>query len=184
MKAVERFWPVCARIVLPILILIIPFSTPAVGGCLITEALKDPRLATNPQFWDDYARLTNSKLTTENEVDSLIKKYKIAAPEAPTATAQFNPSKSFKIQHKAEKEIEQLPQNLRQKVDEFISIATTPNGLNELFNNPGRWHFEKLPQFGDKAHSVRLNDGYRILFDVVDGEVNVRRVNKGQIHGN
>lgn len=153
-------------------------------SCLLNEALKDPTIANNPQFWEDYAKINSSKLSSEKEVELLLAKYKLSANTATTSATEFSPSRKINIQHKAEKEIQHLPKNLHQKLDEFISTATGPHGLKDLLDNPGRWHYEKLPQFGSKAHSVRLNDGYRVLFDVTDDGIEIRRVNKGQIHGN
>lgn len=55
--------------------------------------------------------------------------------------------------------------------------------MHEIRNNPGRWNLEKVEQFGKNARTIRLNGGYRVLFDVTPDSVEIRRVNKGQIHG-
>jgi plasmid maintenance system killer protein len=64
-----------------------------------------------------------------------------------------------------------------------LEVALRPGGVKELYDNPGRWHFEKLPEFGPDAHSVRLNNGFRVLFDMKEGRLILREVNKGHIHG-
>lgn len=44
---------------------------------------------------------------------------------------------------------------------------------------------EKMPGFGKNSHSIRLNSGYRVLYELTpEGEVIIKRVNKGQIHKN
>lgn len=172
------------KIIIIFSVIISPLLVQASESCLLNEALKDPTIANNPQFWEDYAKINSSKLSSEKEIELLVAKYKLSLKATTKPTAEFNPSRKVNIQHKAEKEIQHLPKNLHQKLDEFISTATGPHGLKDLLDNPGRWHYEKLPQFGSKAHSVRLNDGYRVLFDVTDDGIEIRRVNKGQIHGN
>lgn len=172
------------KVIIVISVLTCTILAQASDSCLLNEALKDPGIANNPQFWEDYAKINSSKLSSEKEVELLLEKYKLSLKSATTTTAEFSPSRKLNVQHKAEKEILHLPKNLHQKLDEFIATATAPHGLKDLLDNPGRWNYEKLPQFGNKAHSVRLNDGYRVLFDVTDDGIEIRRVNKGQIHGN
>ncbi len=167
------------------------FVSVALGGsCSLSDVLKDPALSQNAAFWDDYAKLAGKGEPSEMKMQALVEKYKGSAGSSKsTATAaaksDFKASSTYRVQAKAEKEIKALPKNLNGKVDEFIELATKPGGIQEIRNNPGRWHYEKLAQFGDNAHSVRLSDGYRILFDY-DKDTNhfeIRRVNKGQIHG-
>jgi len=175
---------VFSKIIFVVFILTNSLVAKASDNCILSAALKDPKIANNPQFWNDYAKINSSKLSSDKEVELLLEKYKLSLQSAPNSRAEFSPSRKFNIQHKAEKEIQHLPKNLHQKLDEFIATATASKGLKDLLDNPGRWHYEKLPQFGSKAHSVRLNDGYRVLFDVTDDVIEIRRVNKGQIHGN
>jgi plasmid maintenance system killer protein len=159
------------------------------GNCSLASALKDPELSQNPAFWEDYAKISGKGEPGEAQMQALIEKYKgsksSSSAAASAAKTDFKASATYRVQTKAEKEIKSLPKNLHGKVDEFIDLATQPGGIQEIRNNPGRWHYEKLAQFGDNAHSVRLSDGYRILFDY-DKDTNhfeIRRVNKGQIHG-
>lgn len=156
--------------------------------CGLEVALRNPKVANNSEFWQDYAKL---KSTEDGQaVAALLKKYGVDhTPDLPVGNAPVGAVSSQKslridIDRKAGKEISGLPPNLKGKVDEILSTLAKPGGIQEIRNNPGRYHYEKLSQFGNKAHSVRLNDGYRILFDLDDTGVVLRRVNKGQIHGN
>lgn len=171
------------------LILLLLFSSQAFASkCLLNDALKDPALSSNPQFWEEYSSLTQKGKSSDESLQLLIKKYSPSLQSTTTAatnsTSSFQKSLALNLDSKAEKEIKTLPKNLKGKVDEFLDAALKPGGIKEIRENPGRWHMEKLPQFGDNAYSIRLNDGYRVLFDVTDGSLQVRRVNKGQIHGN
>jgi plasmid maintenance system killer protein len=154
------------------------------NNCLLTEALKNPALSGNSEFWADLSRISGTGKPSDQQIKSLVEKHggslaKVTAAPPPVATK----SGVYSIANKAEKEIKGLPKNLKVELDEFLEIAIRPNGLHEIRNNPGRWHLEKVEQYGKNARTVRLNGGYRILFDVTPEGVEVRRVNKGQIHG-
>lgn len=154
------------------------------NSCLLTEALKNPALSGNSEFWADLGRISASGKPSDHQIKSLVEKHGgslSTATKAPSPTVT-KPG-SLTIDHKAEKEIKALPKNLKADLDEFLEIAVGPNGLQEVRNSPGRWHLEKVEQFGKNARTVRLNNGYRVLFDVTPEGVEVRRVNKGQIHG-
>lgn len=170
-------------------ILISIISVPAgATDCLLNQALKDPNLSSNPKFWEDLSQLSEKGKPSDQAVKALIARHGGHIDGSDTRTnagaPSFNKPVSLIMDHKAEKEIHALPKNLKSKVDEFLEVALKPGGMHELHENPGRWHLEKIVQEGNKAHTVRLNDGYRILFDYSDDGLKVRRVNKGQIHGN
>lgn len=156
--------------------------------CGLEVALRDPKIANNSQFWDDYAKLKSTEDT--EAVSALLKKYghseAIDLPAGSSTATRPLPQRSaqISIERKAEKEIAALPKNLQTKVDEFMTSMAKPGGVLEIRNNPGRYHLERLAEFGDKAYSIRLNDGYRVLFNMDETGVTIRRVNKGFIHGN
>lgn len=155
--------------------------------CGLEAALKDPKIANNAAFWEEYSKLPSTE--DAKAVGELLRKYghqESGAGNAAQGAISKNPAKSLslKVDRKAEKEIAHLPSNLRAKIDEFTASMIKPGGVLEVRNNPGRYHLERLTQFGEHAYSVRLNDGYRVLFDMTDTEFSIRRVNKGQIHGN
>lgn len=170
-----------------ILILLIPLHVFS-GECLLTKATQNPLLKDNEQFWREYSELISKGHDSNKTLDSLIKKYDPKTIEVKSgpqvATTTFSPPRDLKIHKTALKEIDRLPSHLKVKVDGFISEVTSPQGIKAIFDNPGKYHFEKLVQFGKDAHSVRLSNGYRILFDIKDNEILIRQVNKGDIHRN
>ncbi|MNL24309.1 hypothetical protein D3C87_1457370 [compost metagenome] len=157
-------------------------------SCLLSDALKDPALSGNEKFWAEYGKLSPKDQHSDVALKALIEKYQGVGAGATQTASTVNSAGSgalkLTIQHKAEKEIKHLQKHLKEKVDEFLEIALKPGGMQEIRNNPGRWHYERLSQFGDHAHSIRLNNGYRILFDLNGDTIEVRRVNAAQIHGN
>lgn len=182
-------------------VLVLAFSQSVLGmECMMSMALKDPDLAGNGAFWEEYAKLTANNLGTEKQMAALIEKYKpgasaakaetssASAPTSSSAAAEKTApgiSNTYNVQHKAEKEIKKLPKDLQQNVDEFLEIASRPGGFKEIQNNPGKWRYEQVEQFGKDAHTVRINGGYRILFDLdkKTHHMEVRMVNKDKIHG-
>lgn len=166
--------------------------------CLMNAALKDPELSANSAFWDDYAKLAAKGEPSAKDMQALVEKYKPSAGSAPVERAQAPSttsgssssapliSNTYNIQHRAEKDIKKLNKDLQQDVDEFLTIATRPGGFKEIQNNPGKWRYEQVGQFGKEAHTVRLNGGYRILFDLdkKSHHLEIRMVNKDKIHGN
>jgi plasmid maintenance system killer protein len=181
---------VLCRFILSLVLFLAGFSASA-KECTLDVALRDPKLANNSQFWDDYSKLKSTE--NADEVGALLKKYGYSdsstvgsgsRPMGATAQSNFSRSAQLTIEKKAEKEISALPSNLKSKLDDFVGSMTKPGGVQEVRNNPGRYHLERLSQFGDHAYSIRLNDGYRVLFDMDDAGVVIRRVNKGQIHRN
>ncbi|MBX2989347.1 MAG: hypothetical protein KF802_15775 [Bdellovibrionaceae bacterium] len=169
-----------------ILILLISLEGRAKNNCLLAEALRDPKLSSNMDFWREYAALNERSkgAVAEADLQRLTSKYRVSGAAAATPPSAFVPSTSrLDVHHRARKEINDLPGHLRQKVDEFLATALQPGGMTQIRANRGRWNFEKLNQFGQDSYSVRLNDGYRVLFDLKGDELTIRRVNKGQIHG-
>jgi mRNA-degrading endonuclease RelE of RelBE toxin-antitoxin system len=163
---------------------------------MMSMALKDAELANNPSFWEDYAKLAAKGGDNEKQMQALIEKYKpgastkvetSSASSAPVDPNQVAPSISntYNIQHKAEKEIKKLPKELQGHVDEFLEVVSKPGGFREIQNNPGKWRYEQVEQFGKEAHTVRINGGYRILFDLdkKTHHLEIRMVNKDKIHG-
>jgi plasmid maintenance system killer protein len=164
----------------------------AASSCLLSEALKDPALSNNAKFWEEYGQLSPKDQNSDLALKALIEKFKstqgTVPASAPTSVASNtvadNKALSLSVDHKAEKEIKHLQPGLKKKVDEFLDVALKPGGIQEIRSNPGRWHYEKLPEFGPNAHSVRLNAGYRVLFDLDGDNIVVRQVNAAKIHHN
>jgi len=154
-------------------------------GCKMAEILKDPQLASNSQLWTRIADLhvQYGDQVPDSVLADIIKEFRklpVKMEQKVVAAARFMESPRLSVSKAAMKEIENLPQSLRGKVDEFLEAALKPDGFREFYNNPGRWHFEQVRE----GMTVRLNSGYRVLFRVKDSIVEILRVNKGQIHGN
>lgn len=165
------------------LILLFSFNLFA-SSCLLTDSLKDPSLSNNAKFWEEYSSLMSKGMSSDDAIKEVRSKYKSTAAPVRSAVSVGTPNvRRLDYQKRAQNELKTLPKNLKAKVDEFIEIALKPRGFAEIRNNPGRWHWEKLSQFGPDAQSVRLNGGYRVLFDLKDDELIIRAVNKGHIHG-
>lgn len=181
-----RSWPVKNKLLL--LFVFFSFSSFA-SSCLLSNALKDKDLSSNPQFWEEYSKLVASGKSSDEAIKAIRTKFQSGSQKTPVAAApaglvSVGSPRRFSFAKRAEQEMSKLPKNLQNKVDEFLDIALNPRGFAEIRDNPGRWHWEKLKQFGPHAQSVRLNGGYRILFDLKDdGQIFIREINKGHIHG-
>jgi mRNA-degrading endonuclease RelE of RelBE toxin-antitoxin system len=162
-------------------ILILLFSTASLAShCLMSEALKDPKLAQNGKFWEEYSVLAANGEIPYDKMQVLINRHGgLSNAKVASEAKTFQKSFGLEVQHKAEKEIKALPKGLKEKVDEFLELALKPGGMQEIRNNPGRWRLEKLH---DETHTVRLNDGYRIKFQEEGDNLVVLRVNVDQIH--
>lgn len=183
------------KIFLPIIFLFIALPLIA-GECLITKALEDPNLKDNQAFWNEYGDLMAKGRSSDDAIKGLLEKFKDAnnenasasAERAQTQTSSRTPTSTrslqLDVQRRAKKEIERLPAHLKEKVDVFLGEVLRPGGIKTVRDNPGRYRLEKLPEFGPNAHSVRLSDGYRVLFDLKDDTISIREINKGHIHGN
>lgn len=154
------------------------------SSCLLTDSLKDPKLVNNEQFWEEYSSLMSKGLDS----DAAIKQARLKFQTPPTSASESKkvsvgtPARRLQYNKRAQNELKTLPKNLKAKVDEFVELALKPRGFAEIRNNPGRWHWEKVPEFGPNAQSVRVNGGYRVLFDLKDDELIIREINKGHIH--
>ena len=128
------------------------------------------------KFWEKLGTIntnnpnTLKQLILEFEPNAFLEIQKIA-------TSSVNISKlNLEVTHKAEKAASKLSKINVKHYDDFIKVINE-DGVHSLHENPGKWHYEKLPQYGSKAHSARLDSGYRILFDVEkDGVVNIRDI--------
>lgn len=174
-------------------IIIFIFSLNTIASeCLLTEALRDPKFSSNEKFWEEYGKLSAQKRLSDDELKNLIHKHggslegesKNTSSLNPKESA-FKPSNTLHIHSKAESEIQKLSPILRKKVDEFLELAVKPSGFDEIRQNAGRWHLEKLTKakdVGDNIYTVRLNSGYRVLFERKDNTIEILRVNKEPIH--
>ncbi|MEN0060190.1 MAG: hypothetical protein AAGB31_15230 [Bdellovibrio sp.] len=155
------------------------------ANCLLSEALKDPQLTSNAKFWEEISKLNEKDFDYNDSLKKIIAKHSTKVPNSPSKQAKdFQNSARLSVVQKAEKEIKNLPPHLKEKVDEFIETALQNNGLQSIRDNPGRWNLEKTIQFGENSYTARISQGYRVLFDYDGENLQIRRINKGQIHGN
>ncbi len=149
--------------------------------CQLSKLMAHPSLAQNDRFWTELGKL---KPNDDRAIKELIKSF---SPELVTASSSAvqtanTVKKAVAVTHGSQKEIKKLTPSLKKHFDDYLKIVNE-EGVHGLFINPAKWHYEKLPQYGPNAHSARLNDGYRVLFDVAkDGSVNVREVSKAIGH--
>ena len=170
-----------------LLLLFLFFSVSSfASSCLLSDAMKDKNLSSDPKFWEEYSKLVATGKTSDEAIKSIRAKFQSASQGSQTSkikVASVAFARRFIFSKRAEQEMNKMPKNLQKKVDDFLEIALNPRGFAEIRDNPGRWHWEKLKQFGPHAQSVRVNGGYRILFDFKDDQIVIREINKGHIHG-
>ena len=147
-------------------------------NCELAKAINHPNLSQNSDFWEKLYKIE------PKDGDAAIKKliYEYAPEALGSSHAITNrgvaaAKVTIDIAHKAEKEIGKLSKANIGHYDEFLKTINE-NGSHGFRSNPGKWHYEKLPSYGSDAHSVRLDGGMRVLFDVEkDGSIMVRAVN-------
>lgn len=167
------------------LLLLISFNASA--SCLLTDALKDPKLSGNAQFWEEYSDLSAKGNISDKDMQSLIAKHSKSSETKTTTSTTVKSEKTvayqLKLNSQAQKDVSRLTKNLKEKMDEFMDLAVQKNGLQKIRENPGRWRLEKVIENHRTYQTVRLNDGYRVLFDVdASGEVKIFGVNKSVTH--
>ena len=173
-----------ARFNLIALLLSLSLSVHA-GKCWLADAMSDKALAHNAKFWNEYSQLAARGTPSQEAILALARKHNPSFGGKPAAiTAPVRTSRIELNHHKrAHADIQKLQPALKRRYDVFLETIQGPDGLQAFYKNPGSWHMERLPQFGKNAHSVRLNGDVRVLFDVENGKVLVREVNRDKIHG-
>lgn len=149
--------------------------------CQLSKLMGHPTLVQNEHFWTELGKI---KPNDERAIKELIKSISPDLLTSSTTSAQLVNvvQKTVGVTHAAEKDIKKLSPSMKKHFDDYLKIINE-EGVHGLFVNPAKWHYEKLPQYGPNAHGARLNDGYRVLFDVAkDGSVNVREVSKAIGH--
>jgi len=151
--------------------------------CDLAKLMAKPDLANNAKFWEELGQIDQKN---RRAVQTLIDKHsEIPTPPASaTATVQTRIS-SAKIQvdttRKADKAIAKLDQNAKKHYDEFLKIVNE-EGPQALHNNQNRWRYKKIPEVGSNAHSVKLDTGGRVLFEVDGNSVRILDVGNHVTH--
>lgn len=150
--------------------------------CDLAKAINHPSLAQKSDFWERLAAI-NPKDNTA--IKKLISEYSnealVTTTQATQSVARLSAA-AIETSHKAEKAIAKLAGANVKHYDDFLKVINE-KGVRGFYDNPGKWHAEKLPQYGPLAHSIRLDGGYRVLFDAAkDGGVLVREVSNKVAH--
>jgi mRNA-degrading endonuclease RelE of RelBE toxin-antitoxin system len=136
--------------------------------CRLVEKLNHPSIAGNEKFWEEFSKISKND---DRALEALIKKH---APEEIASKPKVRPGSdrpNFSLNKKAEKAVQKLnPQN-QKHFDEFIQVVNE-KGIQGLYEQPKKWHFEKL-RMNSNLHTVRLDKEYRVLFEINDGVVNI-----------
>lgn len=171
-----------------ILTILLLTNAQASNQCLINEILKDTEISNDQAFWKRYEQLLSDGQSHEKALElSYLERSNhksVNQNNSQKNDSQDTPNvPAFKvaISKKGQIELDRLAPQLKKKAEEFLEIASSPNGLREIRHNPGRWHLEEL-HYRANMFSVRLNDGYRILFELKNDILTIKEVNKGSIH--
>ena len=151
--------------------------------CYMSLTLKNPKLANNEKLWADFEKELKAGTPESVAIEKVYKKHsqENLGKQSTSTPAKTKSSLDFSISKKAQIELNKLPPNLRKKTDEFIELISTKEGFNELKSNPGRWNYEAL-NFAKDTYSVRLNGGYRVLFEIKNDLLTIKEINKNDIH--
>lgn len=132
---------------------------------------KHPSLAQNAEFWE---KLSVLKKTDNRAIEDLIRQMAPEVLQTSTGAAQTivsNTKEVFSLNKKAEKAREKLSKINQRHFDEFVQVLTE-KGPKGLYEQPKRWHYEKLTD-SKTLHTVRLDDGNRVLFEIKDGVAHI-----------
>ncbi len=161
-------------------------------SCFFGRAASHPTLRSNQAFLNEVGERYSSM--TEAEYNDLVSRYLNASggsssgprPERrnpnPTELAPILDRRTYSVSTggRYNSDFRNLRRNpeLVARLDEFIDAVQRPGGLREIQRNSNSWNFERLTQEGPNAHSVRLNRGYRILFDLdpITNSIHIRAV--------
>ena len=161
----------------------------AAFSCKLAKMLSQPELAGNAEFWQKMSGIKH----TDDELKSLIKTHAphlLNTTETVATVALIR--KPFQVHKAAEKFLNSEGKtNVRKKYDEFLDIMTDPiKGLraisttkpgSEALDAKNGWHHKTLQ--GDKnQHTIRLDSGKRILFEIRNGELHILDVGNHVSH--
>jgi mRNA-degrading endonuclease RelE of RelBE toxin-antitoxin system len=140
--------------------------------CRLVTLMNDPKVASSSEFWDKLSKL---KKNDDKAIEALLKEYRVEATIAENAAKASGSVASigekFQLSNKAEKARAKLTKINQKHFDEFIEVINE-KGPQGLYENPKRWHYEKLRKDRDQ-HTIRLDSGNRVLFNIKDGQVNI-----------
>jgi len=157
-----------------LIFLLLNLNFASANQCKIFERIAAKGLAEDANFWNAYAELPD--LNDQKAIDKLIKQFeakpKLAISNSPTVTtppARIIETHRVVSNHTAAKEYLKLPEHLQKNVTEVIE-GWTQSG-KDFFKDKPSMNFERL---SSGQFSVRLNQGYRLVFDsLADGTMKI-----------
>ncbi len=159
-------------------------------SCRLTQQLGNPAISSNAKFWEEFGRISENG--SDRELASLLQKYEVDArspnssPNRERRSVDVPSRAAFQLNQVARNELRNLQPAIRDKANEFLELAKggSPNLFAQLRNNQGRWQLEKLNGKKSDLHSVRLNQGYRVVFrERPDRSIEIVNFSKTATHG-
>lgn len=161
-------------------------------ACFFTQAAKHPELRSNAAFLEEVGARYNQM--SQVEFDELVAKHLPRQVERRASTSSAQPytgvdRRTYQVNFGsgAKTDTKKLLSGrrvVREKYELFVESIQTPGGLKVIKDNPNSWNFEALPQKGANAYTVRLDQGYRILFDLDEttNSIIIREVSRSPGH--
>lgn len=141
--------------------------------CDLSKAMSQ---ISDQKFWEKLSTINANNPSALKELILEFEPNAFATVQKVSATSPSISKLNVDVVHRAEKAAAKLSKINAKHYDNFIKVINE-NGVHGLHENPGKWHYEKLPQYGSTAHSARLDGGYRVLFDVEkDGLITIRDI--------
>lgn len=183
-----------------LLLILLFFHFPALAiDCRLAEMLRHPSIAKNDEFWKEFTTLdvvddkalkallkkytdhfgqepkTESKADSKTTAQTESKAGKASKSPIQSSTHAKKPQKSavqpFSMSRTAEKALEKQNAKNKAHFDDFLKTINE-EGTQALYDKPKKWQFKKTKGTTDK-HTVRLDVGTRVLFEIKDGKIKI-----------
>ncbi len=158
------------------------FSVAQAIDCDLAKLIAKPELASNAKFWEELGQIDQKN---RRSIQSFIEKYSEKEILKNPITTVERVTAAIKIQvdttREADKAIAKLNQNAKKHYDEFLKIVNE-EGPQALHKNQNRWRYKKIPEVNSKTHSVKLDTGGRVLFEVDGNSVRILDVGNHVTH--
>lgn len=176
-------------------------------SCKMLKLLEAPEFRENASFWEGFAKISAKGEPSEANLLKLLEQHGIKPNSSPArgdsddqasaahgskrkVTLSTPPSAPYSLNSQAAKDLAKIQSQhgLKSKFEEFLkSIPNGAKDLSHLKDHSNGWKLEKLSsaQFGEHHYSVRLNQGYRVVFEAAaDGQVVIKHISKTVTHSN
>lgn len=169
-----------------IIIIFILFASNLYAGssCSLSDILKNKEIANNPEFWEDYAKINPAD---EKAIEKLTQKYSADNKKESLSSQNVDVSSNADFIYQDKKIENKIKSNpgIKKKYEEFISLLKENPDMRIFYKQAGKWRLEKMTHDYnfENTYTVRLNDGYRVLFTKLkDGTVQIIEVDKSTTH--